>query len=116
MSCSKKFDSPFESRPKIPRESPFESKPKLARTSSLTNKKNNETNAEDMIFVDYNPSSGVTFRENRIPDVQIVGKGYSDENSPTDSKSLNSINSKAKERKRVTKGMVLYLIYFGVVL
>lgn len=100
---SKKIESPFESRPKIPRESPFESKPKLARTSSYNNKKNGET-TEDMVYVDYNPSSGVTFRENKNSDVQVVGKGYNEDGTSLDSRSLNGINRKANDKRRVTKG------------
>ncbi|GFR83234.1 protein FAM179B-like [Elysia marginata] len=34
-----------------------------------------------MVHIDYNPSSGVTFRENRNSDVQVVGRGYGDDNS-----------------------------------
>ncbi|XP_052767283.1 TOG array regulator of axonemal microtubules protein 1-like isoform X3 [Mya arenaria] len=102
---TKKTDSPFESRPKIPRESPFESKPKLARTSSYNNKK--PENGEETVYVDYNPSSGVTFRENKNSDVQIVGKGYNDDNNLLESRSLNGINRKANDKRRLTKGSVL---------
>lgn len=103
---NKKFESPFESRPKIPRESPFESKPKLARTGSYNNKKPGE-NSDDMVYVDYNPTSGVTFRENKNSDVQVVGKGYSEEGTALDSRSLNGINRRANDKRRVTKGSVL---------
>ncbi|KAL4238308.1 hypothetical protein ACF0H5_003020 [Mactra antiquata] len=97
---NKKIESPFESRPKIPRESPFESKPKLARTSSYNNKKLDE----DTVYVDYNPTSGVTFRENKNSDVQVVGKGYNDDNL-SDSRSLNGVNKKTADKRRPTKGM-----------
>ena len=55
--------------------------------------------------MDYNPQSGVTFRENKNSDVQIVGKGYNDDTSSTDSRStLNGITNNRKDRRRVTKG------------
>lgn len=57
-----------------------------------------------MVFVDYNPSSGVTFRENKNSDVQVVGKGYNDEGISPESRSLNGINRKANDKRRVTKG------------
>ncbi|XP_060604467.1 TOG array regulator of axonemal microtubules protein 1-like isoform X6 [Ruditapes philippinarum] len=103
-SSKKKSKNPFESRPKIPRESPFESKPKLARTGSYNNKKNGD-NSDDTVYVDYNPSSGVTFRENKNSDVQVVGKGYNEDGTSLDNRSLNGINKKATDKRRVTKGM-----------
>ena len=56
--------------------------------------------------MDYNPQSGVTFRENRNSDVQIVGKGYNDDIGSSDSRStLNGINNnRTKDRRRLTKG------------
>lgn len=99
---SKKIESPFESRPKIPRESPFESKPKLARTSSYSNKRSGDN--DDMVYVDYNPDRGVTFRENRNSDVQIVGIGYNEDTTTIDSRSLNGINKKASDKRKLTKG------------
>ncbi|XP_060604463.1 TOG array regulator of axonemal microtubules protein 1-like isoform X2 [Ruditapes philippinarum] len=105
-SSKKKSKNPFESRPKIPRESPFESKPKLARTGSYNNKKNGD-NSDDTVYVDYNPSSGVTFRENKNSDVQVVGKGYNEDGTSLDNRSLNGINKKATDKRRVTKGSVL---------
>ena len=101
MYCSKKAESPFESRPKIPRESPFESKPKLARTVSYINKRPVD---DDMVYVDYNPDRGVTFRENRNSDVQIVGIGYNDDQPTIDTRSLNGINKKANDKRKLTKG------------
>lgn len=98
---SKKIESPFESRPKIPRESPFETKPKLARTSSYNNKKVDD----ETVYVDYNPTSGVTFRENKNSDVHVVGKGYNDD-GVSDSRSLNGINRKVNDKRRVTKGKI----------
>ena len=91
-------------------ESPFESKPKLHRSNSFNKKKEQEDT--NTIFVDYNPQSGVTFRENRNSDVQIVGKGYNDDISSSDSRStLNGItNNKTKDRRRVTKGKS---VFFG---
>ena len=65
------------------------------------------------IFVDYSPQSGVTFRENKNSDVQIVGKGYNDDASSTDSRStLNGITNNRKDRRRVTKGN--YLNFYPV--
>ena len=68
------------------------------------------------IFVDYSPQSGVTFRENKNSDVQIVGKGYNDDASSTDSRStLNGITNNRKDRRRVTKGnyyLNFYLVFW----
>ena len=101
-------------------ESPFESKPKLHRSNSFNrNKKEGDSGGKDpnTIFVDYNPQSGVTFRENKNSDVQIVGKGYNDETSSTDSRStLNGItNNRTKDRRRVTKGNYLHE-FFSILL
>lgn len=69
------------------------------------------------MYVDYNPSSGVTFRENKNSDVQVVGKGYNEDGTSLDSRSLNGINKKANDKRRVTKGkctlldMVFYFLY-----
>uniref|UniRef100_A0A8W8HWP7 Uncharacterized protein n=1 Tax=Magallana gigas TaxID=29159 RepID=A0A8W8HWP7_MAGGI len=75
-------------------ESPFESRPKLARTNSFSKKKPELSSPEDsgvssagnsgVIRIDYNPSSGVTFRENKTSNVQVVGKGYSEDQENLD--------------------------------
>ena len=54
---------------------------KANENNSFDNNKN-ET-GKTVIRIDYNPSSGVTFRENRTSDVQVVGKGYNDEPNET---------------------------------
>lgn len=59
-----------------------------------------------MVYVDYNPDRGVTFRENRNSDVQIVGIGYNDDTTTIDSKSLNGINKKASDKRKLTKGLL----------
>lgn len=88
--------------------SPFESKPKLARNNSVRKKNGDGFDIEGSssnISQNYNPASGVTFRENRNSDVQVVGKGYNDDSSSTDSRPLGTVNNKAaRDRRRVTKG------------
>ncbi|XP_071163837.1 TOG array regulator of axonemal microtubules protein 1-like isoform X38 [Mytilus edulis] len=91
-------------------ESPFESKPKLARTNSLDRKPHdltvdtnkNEIGKSSVIRIDYNPSSGVTFRENRTSDVQVVGKGYNDE--PNETKPI-IMGANGRRRRVQPKGM-----------
>ncbi|XP_046334282.1 TOG array regulator of axonemal microtubules protein 1-like isoform X5 [Haliotis rufescens] len=91
--------------------SPFESKPKLARNNSVRKKNGDGFDIEGSssnISQNYNPASGVTFRENRNSDVQVVGKGYNDDSSSTDSRPLGTVNNKAaRDRRRVTKGSTL---------
>ncbi|XP_074645320.1 TOG array regulator of axonemal microtubules protein 1-like isoform X2 [Tubulanus polymorphus] len=66
---------------------------------------------------DYSALSGATFRENPNSDVKIVGRGFNDELSSPDNKSSTDINrsvpvkessnnSKAREKRRVQKGVV----------
>ncbi|CAG5117604.1 unnamed protein product, partial [Candidula unifasciata] len=57
--------------------------------------------------IDYNPTSGVTFRENYNSDVQVVGKGYAEDTSDMPVKVSPSFAvSRLKERKRLnSKGM-----------
>lgn len=95
-------------------DSPFESKPKLVRTNSME-RKANENNSFDsnknetgktVIRIDYNPSSGVTFRENRTSDVQVVGKGYNDE--PNETKPI-IIGANGRRRRVQPKGKFLCL-------
>ncbi|XP_052097639.1 TOG array regulator of axonemal microtubules protein 1-like isoform X14 [Mytilus californianus] len=92
-------------------ESPFESKPKLARTNSLERKPHDltvDTNKNEIgksvIRIDYNPSSGVTFRENRTSDVQVVGKGYNDE--PNETKPI-IMGANGRRRRVQPKGPLL---------
>lgn len=75
----KKPDSPFESKPKLARNNSVERKPP---ESHALDSNRNET-GKTVVRVDYNPASGVTFRENRTSDVQVVGKGYNDEPNET---------------------------------
>ncbi|BFZ12426.1 hypothetical protein BsWGS_15464 [Bradybaena similaris] len=52
--------------------------------------------------IDYNPTSGVTFRENHNSDVQVVGKGYVEDTSDMPLKVSPSVAvSRLKERKRL---------------
>lgn len=61
------------------------------------------SSSSSTIHVDYNPVSGVTFRENRNSDVQVVGRGYSDDTIPTaESKATAAANNKS--RRRTQKG------------
>ena len=52
----------------------------------------------------YNPNSGVTFRENRNSDVQVVGRGYNDDNSMYESRATQQANTRARDRRRANKG------------
>jgi hypothetical protein len=94
-------------------ESPFESRPKLARTNSFSKKKP-ESSQDDsavssagssgVIRIDYNPSSGVTFRENKTSTVQVVGKGYNDDPEVLEKRgSVGGLN-KVRDRRRMQKG------------
>lgn len=96
-------------------ESPFESRPKLARTNSFSKKKPELTTPEDsgvssagnsgVIRIDYNPSSGVTFRENKTSNVQVVGKGYSEDQENLERRvSVGGPNTKVRDRRRMQKG------------
>ncbi|XP_056020659.1 TOG array regulator of axonemal microtubules protein 1-like isoform X15 [Ostrea edulis] len=106
----------ISSRPKKGKktESPFESRPKLARTNSFSKKKS-ESSQDDsgvssagnsgVIRIDYNPSSGVTFRENKTSTVQVVGKGYNEDQEVMDKRgSVGGLN-KVRDRRRMQKGM-----------
>jgi hypothetical protein len=77
----------------------------LARTGSYNNKKPGEN--DDVVYVDYNPTSGVTFRENKNSDVQVVGKGYNDDGTALDTRVLNGINKRASDKRKITKGRVV---------
>lgn len=61
----------------------------------------------NITHIDYNPTSGVTFRENHNSDVQVVGKGYVEDTSDIPLKASPSVAvSRLKERKRLnSKGM-----------
>ncbi|KAI8785321.1 TOG array regulator of axonemal microtubules protein 1 [Biomphalaria glabrata] len=52
--------------------------------------------------IEYNPISGVTFRENKNSDVQIVGKGYGDDSTGGDGKIVPPMaTAKLKEKRRL---------------
>lgn len=52
--------------------------------------------------IEYNPISGVTFRENKNSDVQIVGKGYGDDPTGGDGKVVPPMaTAKLKEKRRL---------------
>lgn len=56
----------------------------------------------------FNPNSGVTFHTNRTSNVEVIGKGYSDDNSPFDSSARTSNNARQRDRRRSTKGSPLF--------
>ncbi|KAK3737948.1 hypothetical protein RRG08_028572 [Elysia crispata] len=63
-----------------------------------------------MVHLDYNPSSGVTFRENRNSDVQVVGRGYGDDTSSSVSAPVGPTSTanagRLKDRRRFSnRGM-----------
>ena len=65
--------------------------------------------------VDYNPNSGVTFRENRNSDVKVVGRGYGEENSvnlETSNRPAAGNNRLAKERRSFRNRGKSYCIHF----
>ncbi|XP_069117055.1 TOG array regulator of axonemal microtubules protein 1-like isoform X2 [Argopecten irradians] len=102
---SKKVESPFESRPKLAR-----SEVDLRKSSSSRDVMDygsdvtDSSSSSSTLHIDYNPVSGVTFRENRNSDVQVVGRGYNDD--PTsESKATAAANNKA--RRRTQKGPLL---------
>lgn len=65
----------------------------------------NSAGNSGVIRIDYNPSSGVTFRENKTSNVQVVGKGYSDEQEGLDRRvSVGGLNNKVRDRRRMQKG------------
>ncbi|XP_064623563.1 TOG array regulator of axonemal microtubules protein 1-like isoform X2 [Lineus longissimus] len=80
-------------------DNPFEAKPRIARSQKRLD--------SDEAQLEFNPMSGVTFRENRNSDVQIIGKGYSDESEPKLITSEPKTNIKSKERRRIQKGPIL---------
>ncbi|KAK7488657.1 hypothetical protein BaRGS_00020110 [Batillaria attramentaria] len=90
-----------------------ESKPKVSSHASLAHKRSsenldiNENNPNTGMT--FNPNSGVTFRENRTSDVQVVGRGYSDDSSSIyDSRSTQQANVRARDRRRMnSKGSIL---------
>ena len=68
-----------------------------------------------MVHLDYNPSSGVTFRENRNSDVQVVGRGYGDEASSSVSApavpTTTTNAGRVKDRRRFSnRGIHLHVI------
>ncbi|KAK3093087.1 hypothetical protein FSP39_010926 [Pinctada imbricata] len=98
-------------------EFPFESRPKLARANSFSKKKPESNgfdisdlsqNGNSVIHLDYNPSSGVTFRENKTSDVQVVGRGYNDD-PVIDSgrQNVQPATNRIRDRRRVQKGPLL---------
>ncbi|XP_076464551.1 TOG array regulator of axonemal microtubules protein 1-like isoform X2 [Babylonia areolata] len=83
--------------------------PRKRSTENLDVNENRHT-----VHLDYNPNSGVTFRENPNSDVQVVGRGYSEDSSSgpaydTSSTTTRStgqpVNTRARDRRRTTKGM-----------
>ncbi|XP_070179404.1 TOG array regulator of axonemal microtubules protein 1-like isoform X2 [Littorina saxatilis] len=85
--------------------------------ASLAHKRNSVDNNDNLdinenkhntIHLDYNPNSGVTFRENRNADVQVVGRGYSDDSSSLfETTRSTQPNVRARDRRRANKGSIL---------
>ncbi|XP_033734245.1 TOG array regulator of axonemal microtubules protein 1-like isoform X1 [Pecten maximus] len=101
---SKKVDSPFESRPKLAR-----SEVDLRKSSSNSRDDYgsdipDSSSSSSTLHIDYNPVSGVTFRENRNSDVQVVGRGYSDDTTAESKATAAAVN---KARRRTQKGPLL---------
>ena len=64
------------------------------------------------IRIDYNPISGVTFKENRTSDVQVVGRGYNDEALQNDGKGGNGVGAnKTKRRQQRGKDVYCYVLW-----
>ncbi|XP_013416093.1 TOG array regulator of axonemal microtubules protein 1 [Lingula anatina] len=95
-------------------DSPFETKPRIARMNSMKEKKksqenlldNNNRMEKESPHLDYNPNSGVTFKENPNSDVKVIGRGYAEDATPGDLRA-SQIHSKAREKRRLAKGPVL---------
>ena len=85
-----------------------EPKAKPATYGSLAHKRSNDNldinENKHTVHLDYNPNSGVTFRENRNSDVQVVGRGYNDDNSVYESRATQQANTRARDRRRANKG------------
>ena len=92
--CSKRMDS-----------SSVESKPKGSTYASLARKRSSDNldlgDNRHTVHLDYNPNSGVTFRENPNSDVQVVGRGYSEDSSSVyETRSVPQVNTRARDRRR----------------
>ena len=60
--------------------------------------------SENSIPMEYNPHSGVTFRNTPVSDVlEIAGKGYSEDSHTVDPQP-STLSVKAREKRRNSKG------------
>ena len=86
----------------------MEPKAKAPSHGSLSHKRSNDNldinENKHTVHLDYNPNSGVTFRENRNSDVQVVGRGYNDDSSMYETRSTQQANTRARDRRRANKG------------
>ncbi|PVD25713.1 hypothetical protein C0Q70_13373 [Pomacea canaliculata] len=65
-------------------------------------------NKNTTVHLDFNPNSGVTFRENRNSDVQVVGRGYGDDSSSLYDTRSQQTNVRSRDRRRTSsKGSLL---------
>ena len=60
--------------------------------------------------IQFNPNSGVTFRENRNSDVRVVGRGYSDDSADVSDTSSQQASSRNQDKLRANKGIVHSLV------
>ncbi|CAL1537741.1 unnamed protein product [Lymnaea stagnalis] len=80
--------------------------PKQTINNNQRNKRNNDeaddsNSTSGISHIEYNPTSGVTFRENRTSDVQVVGRGYGDDSAEVKLAPSTINNIKLKEKKRI---------------
>ncbi|XP_059143119.1 TOG array regulator of axonemal microtubules protein 1-like isoform X2 [Physella acuta] len=94
---------------------------KPAHTSNNNNRGRRNTEETDdnkgsVGHLDYNPTSGVTFRENKTADVQVVGKGYADETSEAKVVPPAASTSRIKEKRKlmINRGALLTSSPFGL--
>lgn len=59
-------------------------------------------NKNTTVHLDFNPNSGVTFRENRNSDVQVVGRGYGDDSSSMYDTRSQQTNVRSRDRRRTS--------------
>ncbi|XP_021373812.1 TOG array regulator of axonemal microtubules protein 1-like isoform X3 [Mizuhopecten yessoensis] len=103
---SKKVEAPFESRPKLAR-SEVDLKKSSSSRDVYGSDVTDSSSSSGTLHIDYNPVSGVTFRENRNSDVQVVGRGYSDDTIPTADSKASAAAAANKARRRTQKGPLL---------
>lgn len=81
-----------------------EAKPAHSSNNNRGGRRNTEDtddNKGSVGHLDYNPTSGVTFRENKTADVQVVGKGYTDETAEAKVVPPVASTSRIKEKRKL---------------